>query len=55
LLTFGGISRPPVGVVIIEAPSMSQARMTAVARRFAPGAPFGEFHELSAKIMASIH
>jgi hypothetical protein len=28
LLTFGDISRPPVGVVIIEAPSMSQARMT---------------------------
>jgi hypothetical protein len=30
LLTFGDASRPPVGAVIIEAPSMFQARMTAV-------------------------
>jgi hypothetical protein len=30
LLTFGDARRSPVGVVIIEAPSMFQARMTAV-------------------------
>jgi hypothetical protein len=33
LLTFGDASRPPVGAVIVEAPSMFQARMTAVVRR----------------------
>jgi len=38
LLTFGDASRPPVGVVIIEATSMFRARMTAVERRLAPGA-----------------
>jgi len=54
LLTFGDVRQPPVGVVIIEAPSMFQARMTAVARRFAPGAPFGECLELSAHMMTSI-
>jgi hypothetical protein len=32
LHTFGDASRPPVGAVIIEAPSMFQARMTAVVR-----------------------
>jgi hypothetical protein len=37
LLTFGDASRPPIGAVIIEAPSMFQARMTAVVRRLAPG------------------
>ena len=42
LLTFGDARRPPVGAVIIEAPSMFQARMTAVVRRLAPGVPFGE-------------
>ena len=54
LLTFGDATRPPVGVVIIEAPSLFQARMTAVVRRFAAGAPFGDGHELSAKMMESI-
>jgi hypothetical protein len=54
LLTFGDARRSPVGVVIIEAPSMFQARMTAVVRRFAPGVPFGEGLEVSAKMMASI-
>jgi hypothetical protein len=34
--------------VIIEAPSMFQARMTAVVRRLAPGVPFGEGPTLSA-------
>jgi hypothetical protein len=28
--------------------------MTAVARRFAPGVPVGECHELSARLMTSI-
>ena len=51
LLTFGDASRPPVGAVIIEAPSMLQARITAVARRLAPGVPFGEGLELSAEMM----
>jgi len=32
LLTFGDASRPPVGAVILEAPSMHEARMTAVAQ-----------------------
>jgi hypothetical protein len=41
LQTFGDATRPPVGAVVIEAPSMFQARMTIVART-APGAPFGE-------------
>jgi hypothetical protein len=30
------------GAVIVEAPSMFEARMTAVVRRMAPGVPFGE-------------
>jgi hypothetical protein len=42
LPTFGDASRPPVGAIIIEAPSMFQARMTSVVRRLAPGVPFGE-------------
>jgi hypothetical protein len=54
LLTFGDASRPPVGAVILEAPSMHEARMTAVARRLAPGVPFGEGLNLSAKMMTSI-
>jgi hypothetical protein len=54
LLTFGDASRPPVGAVIIEAPSTFQARMNAVVRRFAPGIPFGEALELSAKMMTTI-
>jgi len=51
LLTFGDASRPPVGAVIIEAPSMFQARMTAVVRRLAPGVPFGESLKLGTKMM----
>ena len=54
LLTFGDASRPPVGAVIIQAPSMFQARMTAVVRRLAPGVPFGEGLKLTAKMMAAI-
>jgi hypothetical protein len=54
LLTFGDASRPPVGAVILEAPSMHEARMTAVVRRLAPGVPFGEGLQLSAKMMTSL-
>jgi hypothetical protein len=42
------------GAVIIEAPSMFQARVTAVVRRLAPGLPFGEGLKLSAKMMTAI-
>src|ERR1700729_3983632 len=38
-----------VGVVIMEAPSMLQARMNAAVRSIAAGAPFAEGHELSAR------
>jgi hypothetical protein len=54
LLTFGHARQPVAGIVIIEAPSVDQARMTAVLRRFAPGVPFGEKLKLSAKLVASI-
>jgi hypothetical protein len=54
LPTLGDARRPPVGAVIIEAPSMSQARMTTVVRRLAPGVPFGEGLKLSAKMMTAI-
>jgi hypothetical protein len=54
LLTFGHARQPAAGVVIIEAPSMDEARMTAVLRRFAPSVPFGEGLKLSAKLVASI-
>jgi hypothetical protein len=53
LLTFGNASRL-AGVVILEAPSMPQARMTAVVRNIAAGVPFGEGHELSAKMVTTI-
>jgi hypothetical protein len=54
LLTFGDARRPPLGAVIIEAPSTFQARMTAVVRRLAPGVPFGEDLKLSAEMMKTI-
>jgi hypothetical protein len=54
LLTFGDASRPPVGAVIIEAPSIFQARVTAVVRRLAPGVPFGESLKLPAEMMMAI-
>ena len=54
LLTFGDASRPPVRAVIIEAPSIFQARMTAVVRRLAPGVPFGERLKLTAKMMTAV-
>ena len=54
LLTFGNARKPPVGAVIIEAPSMFHARMTAVVRRLARGVPFGESLNLTAKMMTAI-
>ena len=54
LLTFGHARQPMAGIVIIEAPSMDQAHMTAVLRRFAPGVPFGEGLKLSARLAGSI-
>ena len=54
LLTFGDASLPPVGAIIIEAPSMFRARMTAVVRRLAPGVPFGESLKLSAEMILAI-
>jgi hypothetical protein len=50
----GQASRPPLGAVIIEAPSMFQAGMTAVVRRLAPRVPFGEGLNLSTKMMTLI-
>jgi hypothetical protein len=43
-----------VGVVIMEAPSVLQARMNAAVCNIAAGAPFAEGHELSARLMASV-
>jgi hypothetical protein len=54
LLTFGDASQPPVGAIIIEAPSMFQARVTAVVQRLAPRVPFGEGLKLTAKMMTAI-
>jgi hypothetical protein len=54
LLTFGDARRRPVAAVFIEAPTMFQARVTAVVRRLAPGVPFGEGLTLSAKMMTAI-
>jgi hypothetical protein len=48
-----GDSTRPVGIIIMEAPSMLQAHTDAVTRGFGGGEPFGEVHELSAKMMAS--
>ena len=53
LLTFGDASRL-VGIVIMEAPSMLQARINAVVRGIAPNVPFGDGHELSARLVASV-
>jgi hypothetical protein len=54
MLTFGDASRQPVAAIIIEAPSMFQARITAVVRRLAPAVPFGEGLNLSGKMMTTI-
>jgi hypothetical protein len=49
-----GESSQPVGVVVMEAPSMLQAHANAVARDLAGGLAFGEVHELSTKMAATI-
>jgi hypothetical protein len=54
LLTFGDPYQPPFAAAIIEAPSMAQARMTAVVRRLAPGLPFGESIKLDDEMMTLI-
>jgi hypothetical protein len=54
LLTFGDASRPPVGAVIIEAPSIFEALVAAVVRRLAPGVPFGESLRLSAEMVMAL-
>jgi hypothetical protein len=54
LLTFGDPSQPPFAAAIIEAPSIAQARMTAVVRRLALGLPFGEGIKLSDEMMMFI-
>jgi hypothetical protein len=48
-----GDSTRPVGIIIMEAPSMLKAHTDAVARGFGGGEPFGEVHELSAKMMTA--
>jgi hypothetical protein len=53
LLVFGDSSQP-VGVVIMEAPSMLQAQTNAVAQDLSAGVSFGEAHELSAEMMKRI-
>jgi hypothetical protein len=53
LLVFGDSSQP-VGVVIMEAPSMLQAHTNAVAQDLSAGVSFGEAHELSAEMMKRI-
>ena len=53
LLVCGDYSRP-VGVVIMEAPSMLEAHTNSVARGLAGSESFGEVHELNAKMMTSV-
>jgi hypothetical protein len=50
LLVCGDSSRP-VGIAIMEASSMLQAHTNGVAQGLAGPEPFGEVHELSAKMM----
>jgi hypothetical protein len=52
-LTYGDANRV-IGAIIIEAPSMLQARTDAAASGLDAGAPFAEGHPLSAKLMASV-
>ena len=53
-LTYGKAGRL-VGVVIMEAPSLIQARMKAAIEGIIDaGAPFAEGHELSSKLMALV-
>jgi hypothetical protein len=52
-LTYGD-ANTLVGAIILEAPSMLQARTDAAMRGLDGGAPFAEGHPLSAKVMASV-
>jgi hypothetical protein len=52
LLVCGDSTHPGV-IIIMEAPSMLQAHTDAVTRGIGGGEPFGEVHELSAKMMTS--
>jgi hypothetical protein len=49
-----GESSQPVGVVVLEAPSMLQAHTSAVAGALAGGLAVGEIHELNTKLAATI-
>jgi len=53
LLVCGDTSRP-VGIVILEAPSMLQASTNAMALNLAEQVSFGEVHELNEKMMTSV-
>jgi len=52
-LTYGDANRL-VGAIIIEAPSVLQARTDAALRGLDAGAPFAEGHPLSTKVIASV-
>jgi hypothetical protein len=52
-LTYGDANRL-IGAIIIEAPTMLQARMEATVSGLDAGAPFAEGHPLSDKLMASV-
>jgi hypothetical protein len=52
-LTYGDGNKV-IGAIILEAPSMLQARTDAAASGLDAGAPFAEGHPLSAKLMASV-
>jgi hypothetical protein len=52
-LTYGDADRF-VGVAIMEAPSLLEARMNAAVRRIAAGLPFAEGYQLSSKLIALV-
>jgi hypothetical protein len=52
-LTYGAGNKV-IGAIILEAPSMLQARMDATVAGLDAGAPFVEGHPLGAELMASI-
>ena len=52
LLVCGNSTRP-VGIIIMEAPSMLQAHTDAVTQGIGGGEPFGEIHEISTKMMTA--
>jgi hypothetical protein len=52
-LTYGDANRI-TGAIILEAPTMLQARMDAAVRGLDRGSPFAEGHHLSADLIASV-